>query len=288
MIDLHVHSSGSDGTCSPAELAEMGRDFYAMALTDHDNCDGVEEFMRVCGSVHRDSERIRLAGIELSVDPGEGYGIFHLLGLGMDPGNEGLKGLLRRILDGRNERNAKILARFESIGIRIPADEIAAYAHGDILARPHFAKWLVDHGYSGDVKAAFDAYLTPSSPPETKCYVSRFRPDPKDAFDAIHAAGGAAIMAHPRYWTKDPAALRTGLSRLKAAGLDGIEAIYQANEPGETVEHVRAAKELGLCMTAGSDFHGSNKPSVTLGMDVDDEVAFLRPLLERIGFWRNA
>lgn len=288
MIDLHVHSSGSDGTCSPAELAEMGRDFYAMALTDHDNCDGVEEFMRVCGSVHRDSGRIRLAGIELSVDPGEGYGIFHLLGLGMDPENEGLKGLLRCILDGRNERNAKILARFESIGIRIPADEIAAYAHGDILARPHFAKWLVDHGYSGDVKAAFDAYLTPSSPPETKCYVSRFRPDPKDAFDAIHAAGGVAIMAHPRYWTKDPSALRTGLSRLKAAGLDGIEAIYQANEPGETVEHVRAAKELGLCMTAGSDFHGSNKPSVTLGMDVDDEVAFLRPLLERIGFWRNA
>ncbi|MDE3276060.1 MAG: phosphoesterase [Verrucomicrobiota bacterium] len=288
MIDLHVHSSGSDGTCSPAELAEMGRDFYAMALTDHDNCDGVEEFLRVCGSGHRDSGRIRLAGIELSVDPGEGYGIFHLLGLGMDPENEGLKGLLHRILDGRNERNAKILARFESIGIRIPADEIAAYAHGDILARPHFAKWLVDHGYSGDVKAAFDAYLTPSSPPETKCYVSRFRPDPKDAFDAIHAAGGAAIMAHPRYWTKDPSALRTGLSKLKAAGLDGIEAIYQANESGETVEHVRAAKELGLCMTAGSDFHGSNKPSVTLGMDVDDEVAFLRPLLERIGFWRNA
>ena len=95
-------------------------------------------------------------------------------------------------------------------------------------------------------------------------------------------------MAHPRYWKKEPSALRAGLSRLKATGLDGIEAIYQANEPGETVEHVRAAKELGLCMTAGSDFHGSNKPSVTLGMDVDDEVAFLRPLLERIGFWRNA
>lgn len=288
MIDLHVHSSCSDGTCAPAELAERGRDFYAMALTDHDNCDGVEEFLRACGSVHRDTGRIRLSGIELSVDPGEGYGIFHLLGLGVDPENRHLKELLRRILDGRNERNAKILARFESIGIHIPADEIAAYAHGEILARPHFAKWLVDHGYSGDVKTAFEAYLTPSSPPETKCYVSRFRPAPRDAFDAIHAAGGAAIMAHPRYWTKDPVALRTGLSQLKSEGLDGIEAIYQANEPCETVEHLRAAKELGLCMTAGSDFHGGNKPSVTLGMNVDDEVAFLRPLIERIGFWRNA
>lgn len=287
MIDLHVHSSCSDGTCSPSELAEMGRGFYAMALTDHDNCDGVDEFLRSGGNDIR-ARQIRLAGIELSVAPGEGYGVFHLLGLGIDQCSASLRGLLKRILDGRNERNERILARFESIGIHIPHDEIVTYAHGEILARPHFAKWLVDHGYSSDVKCAFETYLASSSPKETCCYVSRFRPEPKEAFDAIHAAGGAAIMAHPRYWTQDPALLRTGLSRLKADGLDGIEAVYQANEPCETIEHVRAAKELGLCMTAGSDFHGSNKPSVTLGMSVKDEISFLNPLLECIEHWRNA
>ena len=104
----------------------------------------------------------------------------------------------------------------------------------------------------------------------------------------IHAAGGVAVMAHPRYWTKDPAHLREGLARLKVRGLDGIEAVYQANEPEETIDHLRAAKELGLCMTAGSDFHGAHKPTITLGMAVDGERTFIAPFLERLDFWRNA
>ena len=275
MVDLHVHSTASDGTCTPSELAERGRGFSVMALTDHDNCDGVEEFL-----VSSEESRVcRLAGIELSVEPGEGYGKFHLLGLGIDPRHEGLRLFLRRVLDGRNARNERILARFAEIGIAIPAAEIATYAHGEVLARPHFARWLVDHGYAPDVKTAFGTYLTPSSPAETNCYVTRYHPDPGDAFDVIHAAGGVAVMAHPRYWTKDPAMLRDGLARLKARGLDGIEAVYQANEPDETIDHMRAAKELGLCMTAGSDFHGANKPTITLGMEVGDERAFLAPFL---------
>ncbi len=283
MIDLHVHSLCSDGTCAPAELARRGRAFRAMAVTDHDNCDGVDEFLRAS-----EGDGVRLSGVELSVDPGEGYGVFHLLGLGVDPGNAALKALLRRILDGRSARNARIRARFAEIGISIPSGEVEAYARGEIVARPHFARWLADRGYASGVKAAFDAYLAPSSPPGTNCYVPRFRPPPRDAFDAIHAAGGVAVMAHPRYWTRDPAALREGLGRLKEEGLDGLEAVYQANSPEETVDHVRAARELGLCMTAGSDFHGENKPAVPLGMRVEDEEAFLAPLLERIASRRGA
>ena len=95
----------------------------------------------------------------------------------------------------------------------------------------------------------------------------------------MHAAHGVAIMAHPRFWTSDPALLRTGLRRLKERGLDGIEAVYQANRPEETIDHLRAARELGMAVTAGSDFHGANKPSVALGMDVGDEEAFLAPFL---------
>ena len=281
MIDLHVHSTASDGTVAPAELAKRARNFYAMALTDHDNCDGTGEFLSACAEMDLPVDgAVRLAGIELSVAPGEGYGKFHLLGLGIDPENAKLKGFLRRVLEGRNSRNAKIMARFADIGIDIPAEEIATYAHGEVLARPHFANWLVDHGYSPDARTAFGDYLTPSSPSATCCYVTRYRPDPAEAFDVIHSAGGVAVMAHPKYWTKDPALLREGLAKLKASGLDGVEAIYQANDPEETIDHLRAAKEVGLFVTAGSDFHGANKPSIPLGMAVDDERSFMEPLLE--------
>lgn len=281
MIDLHVHSTASDGTVSPAELASRGAGFAVMAITDHDNCDGVAEFLEACDVVgDGDPSNVRLAGIELSVEPGEEYDKFHLLGLGIDPGNGGLKEFLGRVLDGRNRRNLKILECFSEIGIRIPKEEIDTYAHGEVLARPHFANWLVDHGYSHDVRTAFKDYLTPSSPPETCCYVTRYHPDPGEAFDIIHAAGGVAVMAHPKYWTKCPRRLREGLERLKARGLDGIEAVYQANLPEETIEHLRAAKELGLCVTAGSDFHGANKPTIPLGMEVSDERAFLAPFME--------
>ena len=287
MIDLHVHSTASDGTVTPAALARLGSGFGVMAITDHDNCDGVEAFLSASAEcVTADSSHMRLAGIELSVDPGEGYGKFHLLGLGIDPSCDVLKRFLRRILDGRNERNVKIIERFAEIGIAIPPDEIAAYANGEVLARPHFAKWLVDHRFSPDVRTAFKDYLTPSSPPATNCYVTRYRPDPGEAFDVIHSAGGVAVMAHPRYWTNDSRLLREGLAKLKARGLDGIEAVYQANEPGDTVDHLRAAKELGLCVTAGSDFHGSNKPEISIGMEVDDERAFLAPFFERLSVRR--
>ncbi|MBE6398415.1 MAG: PHP domain-containing protein [Lentisphaerae bacterium] len=289
MIDFHVHSTASDGTVTPTELARRARDFYAMALTDHDNCDGVAEFLAACAEDGSAVEgAVRLAGIELSVEPGEGYDKFHLLGLGIDPENYALRGFLRQVLEGRNSRNVKILERFADIGIDIPADEIATYAHGEVLARPHFAKWLVDHGHSPDIRTAFSAYLTPSSPPETRCYVTRYHPDPVDAFEVIHSAGGVAVMAHPRYWTKDPILLREGLAKLKASGLDGVEAIYQANEPEETIDHLRAVKEVGMFATAGSDFHGAHKPAIPLGMEVDDERLFLEPFFECLNRRRAA
>ena len=284
MIDFHVHSTASDGTLTPAELAEKGREFSVMALTDHDNMDGVDEFLSASAS----SAGLRLPGIELSVDPGEGYGHFHLLGLGVDTSYDPFRKFLRRILDGRNERNERMLANFARIGIEIPPDEIDGYAHGEVLARPHFAAWLVDHGFATDKTVAFNTYLTPGSPPETRCYASRYRPDPGEAIDIIHAAHGVAIMAHPRFWTTDPVMLRDGLRRLKDRGLDGIEAIYQANHPEETIDHLRAARELGMVVTAGSDFHGAHKPQITLGMEVGDEQSFLAPFFAAANRWGAA
>lgn len=281
MIDLHVHSTASDGTVKPAELAERGRDFEVMALTDHDNTDGLDEFLAAAREFSPD--RIRLAGIEFSVESGEGFGQFHMLGLGVDAANIRLHAFLQRILEGRDERNKKMIANFARLGIVIPPGELDSYAHGEVLARPHFAAWLVDHGHVPDRQTAFDRYLTRFSPEKTRCYEFRYRPDPGETIDVIHAAGGVAIMAHPRYYAEDMEKLRTSLRSLRDRGLDGLEAVYQANSPGETVDHLRVARELSLVVTAGSDFHGANKPTVTLGMTVDNEMAFLAPLLEKLG-----
>ena len=271
-VDFHVHSTASDGTFSPAELAAKARGFAAIALTDHDNCDGLADWHGV-------------PGVELSIEPGESFDKFHLLGLGIDPANEGLKDFLKGILNGRNARNARIIANFRRLGIGM--DGVETYAHGEVLARPHFARWLVDHGHAADLKDAFAKYLLPDSPVETRCYEERWHPSQEDAFRTIHAAGGICVMAHPKYWRTDWkttgcdfAAAERELAALKERGLDGVEALYQANTNEENVAFTRIATKLGYLKTAGSDFHGANKPTIPLGMEVAD--AFIAPVLERL------
>lgn len=272
IVDFHVHSTASDGTLSPSELAERAKGFAAIALTDHDNCDGLGGWDGI-------------AGIELSIEPGEGFDKFHLLGLGIDPRNEGLRIFLKRILDGRNDRNARILANFRRLGIEMV--DVETYAHGEVLARPHFARWLVDHGHAADIKEAFAKYLLPDSPLETRCYEERWHPSQEDAFRTIHEAGGICIMAHPKYWRTDwkttgpdYAAAERELAALKERGLDGVEALYQANTNEENIAFTRIATRLGYLKTAGSDFHGSNKPTIPLGMEVSE--GFIAPVLERL------
>ena len=272
IVDFHVHSTASDGTFSPAELAAKAQGFAAIALTDHDNCDGLEGWSGV-------------PGVELSIEPGEGFDKFHLLGLGIDPANEKLKSFLKGILDGRNARNARIIANFRRIGIGM--EGVEEYAHGEVLARPHFARWLMERGFAGSIREAFEKYLLPDSPSETRCYEERWHPSQEDAFRTIHAAGGICVMAHPKYWRADwkmtgPdfAAAERELAALKERGLDGVEALYQANTNEENVEFTRLATKLGYLKTAGSDFHGANKPTIPLGMEVAD--AFIAPVLERL------
>ena len=284
-VDFHVHSTASDGTVAPAKLAELAqeRKFACMSLTDHDNMDGVDECRAAC----REHGVPFVAGMELSIDPGRGFDRFHLLAIGVDPAAERLLALRRRILAGRNDRNRAILEKFAKIGIDIPAEELDSYAHGEVLARPHFAAWLRDHGHATGIKDAFAKYLLRDSPPETCCYAERWRPSQEEAFGAVHEAGGLCVMAHPKYWRRawadgcvDYDAARGELFRLKESGLDAMEAKYQSNTAGMDVEFTRIADEVGLLKTAGSDFHGSNKPTIHLGMDVEE--AFIAPFLEAI------
>ena len=285
-VDFHVHSTASDGTCSPSELADRGRTFAALAITDHDNCDGAAEFLTADGG------GLRFAGIELSIDPGKGFDKFHLLGLGIDPANAELRTFLRKVLDGRNARNERICAKFRSIGIEMSTADLAPYAHGEVLARPHFARWLVDHRLAADLSTAFATYLLPDSPTATRCYEERWHPPQEEAFRIIHAAGGLCVMAHPKYWRRtwsregvDVVAAERGLAELLEKGLDGVEALYEANTAEENVSFVRMATRLNCLKSAGSDFHGANKPTIALGMDVSE--GYIAPLLERLGASRG-
>ena len=288
IVDFHVHSTASDGTCTPSELTEKARGFAAIALTDHDNCDGLDGWDGV-------------AGIELSIEPGKGFDKLHLLGLDIDPKDVRLKKFLANILDGRNDRNARIIENFRRLGMEMEFLDSSAieqsnnpnnrtiysYAHGEVLARPHFARWLVDHGYAADIKDAFAKYLLPDSPVVTRCYEERWHPSQEDAFRVIHEAGGICVMAHPKYWRDDwkttgpnYAAAERELAALKERGLDGVESLYQANTNEENIAFTRIATKLGYLKTAGSDFHGSNKPTIPLGMEVSE--AFITPVLERL------
>ena len=272
MIDLHVHSTASDGTCTPEELAELGRPFTVMALTDHDNTDGCARFLAACRSLGVGG--VRLPGIELSVDPGAGYRQFHMLGLGIDLDAPCLAGFLARIRAGREERNVRMVERLTALGLPVTMDEVRRHAGGEIVARPHIARVLVEKGYAKSLNDAFARYVGKGG----LAYVSRYRPSQEEAIEVIHAAHGAAVMAHPRFWTSDARLLAEGFARLKDLGLDGVEAVYQANLPLETPMHLRLARAAGLAVTAGSDFHGANKSAITLGMDVEDEESFLAPL----------
>ncbi len=281
-VDFHTHSKASDGSYSPAALARMSRAFAAAALTDHDTCAGIGDFL----AEPIDGPCRRIAGVELSIDPGEGFDMFHLLGLGVDPANQALIDFQTRIVRARDERNDRIIANFMRLGIDL-GEDVRKTASGAILARPHFAKWLVRHKYATTIRGAFEKYLLPDSPPETNCYESRWRPSQEEAFSVVHGAGGLCVMAHPKFWRRawktegsDFPVAERGLAALKEKGLDGLEAVYQANCPTEDTMFSMIADRLGLVKSAGSDFHGSNKPAVTIGMQVDE--AFIAPLLERL------
>ena len=288
IVDFHVHSTASDGTFAPRDIvAEAVRGGYAaIALTDHDNCDGIAEFMSAETSLRK------VAGVELSIEPGDGFDKFHLLALGIDPANESLKAFLKSILVGRDARNERIVGNFRRLGIEmvdVPKGvrPVYDYAHGDVLARPHFARWLIDNGYASDIGEAFAKYLLPDSPSDTRCYEERYHPSQEESFRIVHAAGGLCVMAHPKYWRRewkttepDYAAAARELARLKEKGLDGLEALYRANSVEENVAFTRIADSIGLLKSAGSDFHGANKPTIPLGMQVSE--AFIAPLLERL------
>ncbi|MBP5264789.1 MAG: PHP domain-containing protein [Lachnospiraceae bacterium] len=265
MIDLHVHSTRSDGTYTPTELVEYAieKGLTAFALTDHDTTDGLDEAISYANALRAEGKADVpevIPGIELSTNIEDTE--VHVAGLFIDKENPEFRSYLKEFVASRNLRNVKMCAKLTEIGIPITAEELESAFPNCILTRAHFASWLREHGYVSSNKEAFDRYLGKRCP----CYVPREKITPQKAIALILTAGGIPVLAHPILYRLSDARLEALVATLKEAGLMGIEAIYSTYEPSEERQIRRLAKKYDLLLSGGSDFHGTNKPRIDLGV----------------------
>ncbi|HCE42905.1 MAG TPA: phosphoesterase [Lentisphaeria bacterium] len=258
-IDLHTHSTASDGTSSPSQLLSLasGKGLGAIALTDHDTVSGLGEFLGAAGKY----PDIKLVpGVEMSVKHYD-FSI-HILGLFIDPGTAVLEKMLCEVRKGRNERNDLIALKLEKQGYDICIEEVNELAGGECPGRPHFASILVKKGYFKTMQEAFDKCLKNGR----SGYCKRELPMPGDAIEVIHKAGGLAIWAHPMsYSDTSRKTISKILKFLVGKGLDGIEAYYPLFSPEQTVCLLDLADKYGIAVSGGSDFHGVNMKNIELG-----------------------
>jgi predicted metal-dependent phosphoesterase TrpH len=257
MIDLHVHSTFSDGSLTPEQLAAKAAQvgLTAVGLTDHDCTGGLARFAAACAR-----EGVRpVPGVEISANVE--HGTLHILGYLMDVADEALQRTLEEIRDGRHSRNLRILARLNELGLALEWDEVARHAGEDIVSRPHFARAMVERGYVKDTVDACDRFLGKGQP----AYVDRLRLSAEDSVRLIRDAGGLAVLAHPFTLDLKPRALRAFVLGLRNAGLDGIESYYSEYSSEQQQTYLAMAADLGLLATGGSDFHGDPNPAIRLG-----------------------
>lgn len=268
MIDLHVHSTKSDGTYTPTQLVDyaMEKGLTAFALTDHDTTDGIEEAINYGRHLRKtlpasDRDRIPdiIPGIELSTD--ENGTEVHVVGLYIDKNNTIFRNYLDEFIEARNLRNQKMCMKFQELGIDLQYEELLQRFPDCVLTRAHYARLLQEKGYVGSNREAFDRYLGSNCP----CYVPREKIKPQKAVELILTAGGVPVLAHPILYHLSDAKLDEMVSGLKEAGLIGIEAIYSSYTTADERQIRRLAQKYDLLISGGSDFHGDNKPGLDLG-----------------------
>ncbi len=260
IIDLHTHSTCSDGTLSPTELVQLAKKqgLAAIALTDHDCVDGLSEFTEAGKAQGMET----ICGIEFGT-PWEKYHRpeIHIVGLGFDPANANLLERAEQMHYGRDIRNEKMCKKLTSIGLAVTVEELQQNAGGEILTRAHFANVLLEKGYIKSREEAFSKYISPGLPG----YVEREMLSLQECIRTIKEAGGAAVLAHPTLYSLSMEQLEELCEELISYGLDGIECYYSTytSEQRKAIEAL--AKKMNLLPSGGSDFHGSNKPSIRLG-----------------------
>lgn len=258
-IDLHTHSTASDGTFSPREVAQKAKEtgLCAVALTDHDTTGGLDEFLSACRELGVEG----ISGVEISA---KFRTEMHIIGLFVNEKDAEFTKKLERLRNAREIRNRKVLGLLKENGFDITEEDIISQKEGATLyntGRAHIARAMVNKGYVGSVDEAFARYLKKGN----SCYAERITYSPKESIAMIKAAGGTAILAHPVYITEDYDELYRLVSELKEYGLDGMECYYNCYT--EEFSHMCEVicDKMGLVKSGGSDFHGANKPDIALG-----------------------
>jgi predicted metal-dependent phosphoesterase TrpH len=254
MIDLHSHTTASDGTFSPAQLVdEAGRaGLRILGITDHDTFSGYDRAVPLA----QEAGLGLVCGIELSTKL-HGHSV-HLLGYFLEGSAlPGFRSWIGELQESRRERNVRLAARLQELGLKITLEEVQARG-GEMTGRPHFAQLLLEKGYVSSLQQAFDDYLDESA----RGYVTRNEPQFAEAVGRIRGAGGIASLAHPIRLRENVPAV---LPALCEAGLNAIEAYHSDHSPDQTELYLHLADQHGLSVTGGSDFHGAAKPEIRLG-----------------------
>ena len=245
MLDLHMHSTASDGTDTPSEIiTKCAKLRLCLAsITDHDNIDAQKEAMDCA----KKNKIPYITGVEFSV---RHIGELHILGYGIDVDSPKLKTMMEDLRESRVERVHAIIRSLHEHDISISFEDVERFAKGNTLGRPHVALALMEKGYASDLQDAFLRYLNESG----LCYVQRRKLNPQQAMELILGAGGVPVLAHPKFVkTDDMDAL---VAQLSGEGLAGIEAYYPAHNDADVEKYLAMAKKYNLIVTEGSDYHG--------------------------------
>jgi predicted metal-dependent phosphoesterase TrpH len=242
-VELHCHSTASDGTLSPEELVELAlhEGLEALAITDHDTVAAYDPARRAAAGYRLEV----VPAVEINCE--EGQLDVHVLGYGIDPNSPLLLHTLASLQQSRVRRMGEILIRLRDLGVPVREERVLAFAAGQSVGRPHVARAMVEAGHVADLAAAFDFFLGQGKP----AFVPRRNLRPSQAIQLLREAGGVAILAHPGLIGDE------GLIRnLVAAGLQGLEAFHPAHPPLLCQHYQELADSLGLLVTGGSDYHG--------------------------------
>ena len=251
-VDLHLHTLHSDGTESPEAVVGMARQarLAAIAITDHDTLAGLP----AAAAAARTHAIELIPGVELSAT--DGHSDVHILGYFVDPDTQGFAGELDRLRDGRHTRAERIVAKLNALGVAIELERVLAIAGTAPIGRPHIAAALVESGQVASIDEAFERYLGYRGP----AHVPKRTLTPAGAIDLVKQAGGVPVLAHPGSLRRDDL-----VPGLKAAGLQGIEVWHPKHDAGRVERYTTMARELGLIVTGGSDFHGGGRGTAVVG-----------------------
>lgn len=256
-IDLHSHTTASDGSLAPEELVRLAKQqgVTTLAVTDHDTIAGLARAMAEGEQVGVEV----IPGIEISCLYGETE--LHILGYFINPDDPRLEPALARYRASREDRNPRIVQRLQELGCALTYAEVKAAAGTATVGRPHIAQALVRKGYVNSVSEAFDRYLADDAP----AYLPRRLPSPAEAIGLLRQIGGIPVLAHPVYTSRLKEPFEQVCATLKGLGLLGIEALYSSHNRQQTERYRSISRNQGLLVTGGSDFHGEAKPNLLVG-----------------------